>query len=286
MIPSPGFLPADSPEIEPHLAGGKAQAPSDPEHLLHRIAERERELDLARRQLEIFAHDFKQTLESARQRERQLQTMHHETVFRLMLAAKFRDDETGTHLQRISRLSGVLAHRFGMASREVKLIEGAATRHDIGKIGIEDRILRKAAPLNRSEWKVMERHTVIGAELLAGSSSPLLDLCREIALHHHECWDSSGYPEGVKGNAIPIAARIVMLCDQYDALRSERPYKPADDHETTCRILLQGDGRTQPEHFDPTLLDLFRDIHPQFKAIWRAVVSRGVAPHFPVFAGL
>lgn len=187
----------------------------------------------------------------------------------LMRAA--RDSELGPHLERSARLAGVLAHSLGLSAEQVRHIAAAAALHDIGKIGIADAILLKPAPLDDHEWAVMQRHTVIGAGLLAVKRSPLLELGREIALWHHECWDGSGYPLGLRGREIPLAARIVKLCDQYDALRSPRCYKPAYDHEIACGVLLQGDDRTRPEHFEPRILEVFREIHLQFEALWRAL---------------
>ena len=111
---------------------------------------------------------------------------------------------------------------------------------------------------------------MIGARILAGSPSPLLQRAHEIALTHHENWDGSGYPRGLVGEAIPLAGRLVMLADRYDALRSERPYKEAYDHRKTVEILFRGSSdRTRPEHFEPRLLELFARIHPEFDAIWR-----------------
>ena len=189
-------------------------------------------------------------------------------VARLIDVSSLRHTETGGHLQRISRLSGFLARRLGLPHRQVERIETAAALHDIGKIGIEDAILDKPAPLSAVEWDLMKSHTTLGAQLLSRSTSSFLRLGRQIALSHHECWDGSGYPFGLRGEAIPLAARIVKICDQYDALRSARPYKPAYDHRHTLEILHGGDERTRPEHFDPRLLDLFHAIHPEVEAIW------------------
>ncbi len=111
-------------------------------------------------------------------------------------------------------------------------------------------------------------HRGLGASLLKGTPSPLLETARQIALSHHERWDGSGYPQGLKGEATPFPGRIIMIADQYDALRSPRPYKPAFTHERTYDIITNGDGRTLPHHFDPRLLDVFRDIHQQLATIY------------------
>jgi len=260
--------------VTPEISRSRPWRPEVQEvgQFLHRLAEGERELALAQRQIRLFASDLPAPADEAhRRRTREIQAIHRDTISRLMRAAHFRDHETGTHLARISRLSGLLAHELGLPAERVRAIETAAALHDVGKIGIEDAILHKPGPLDDDEWELMKRHTLLGAELLAGSSSPLLELGREIALYHHECWDGSGYPHGLRAEEIPLPARIVMICDVYDALRSERPYKPAYDHHTVCGILLAGDGRTRPEHFDPRLLDLFRRSHRRFEAEWRAL---------------
>ena len=140
--------------------------------------------------------------------------------------------------------------------------------HDVGKIGVPDTILLKDGPLTPEEWTVMKCHPTIGADILTSSTSPLLQMATEIAAGHHERFDGTGYPRDVQGEAIPVAARIVMLCDIYDALRSQRPYKPAFGHAKSCDIIINGDGRTRPEHFDPRLLETFTRIKERFGAIY------------------
>ena len=140
--------------------------------------------------------------------------------------------------------------------------------HDLGKIGIPDRVLHKEGPLDVDEWKIMKQHTIIGARLLEGSTSGLLELGRQIAIGHHERWDGTGYPFGLRGEEIAYAARIISICDSYDAIRSKRPYKLPIPHEATVSILLNGDGRSKPEHFDPVLLHIFSQIHERFSEIF------------------
>jgi putative two-component system response regulator len=141
--------------------------------------------------------------------------------------------------------------------------------HDIGKISIPDQILLKPSAYTPDESAIMKSHCSHGAEILQCFPSSCMKMGAEIALNHHEHWDGTGYPVGLAGDAIPLAARIVGICDVYDALRAKRPYKPAFGHEKAMRIIVDGDGRTMPGHFDPAVLDAFKHCGQQFNEIYR-----------------
>jgi len=202
--------------------------------------------------------EHKQILETqVAKRTEELQTSFVEAIYTLMRAAEYRDDETGAHVKRISYYTKALAEALGMDETFRETIFYASSMHDIGKIGIPDRILLKPGGFTPEEWEIMQTHTIIGADILEGQTSPYLQMGYDIALSHHERWDGGGYPRGIKDEAIPLPARIMQICDVYDALRSTRPYKPAFDHAKTMQIITHGDGRTEPSHFDPDILTVF-----------------------------
>lgn len=239
---------------------------------LRRVWVRERErshaLRAANLQLQAFAKDLKTSYEAEKRKSHELEQAHYETLLRLTRAMRYKDNESAAHIERLSHYTKAIALHLGLNTQEATLLAAAAPMHDVGKIGVPDMVLLKAGPLDSDEWKIMKNHAALGASLLKGTHSPLLDVAGQIALTHHERWDGSGYPQGLQGEEIPLSGRIVMLADQYDALRSIRPYKVAFTHERTCDIVLNGDGRTLPQHFDPRLLDVFREVHPQLHEIY------------------
>jgi putative two-component system response regulator len=188
-------------------------------------------------------------------------------------AAEHKDEDTGAHVRRISVYCRDLAQVMGMDQDFVDSIFIASPMHDIGKIGIPDSVLLKPGGFNPQEWAVMKSHSAMGAKILGNSKSPYLRLGAEIALNHHERWDGSGYPQGKSGEAIPLAARIMNICDVYDALRSERPYKTALSHQQALDIITLGDGRTRPEHFDPLVMAAFEKSHLLFEQIYSSLAD-------------
>ncbi len=205
-----------------------------------------------------------------RERTADLQESYHETIFAMIRATEHRDVDTGDHVRRISEYCAVLSEKLGCAREFRDKIIFASPMHDIGKIGIPDHILLKPGRLTPDEWEIMKGHTVQGARILGGGKSPYLRMGAEIALSHHERWDGGGYPSGLKGEDIPPSARIMNICDVYDALRSKRPYKPAFDHATAADIITRGDDRIRPEHFDPAILAAFKLNHGPFRDIFDA----------------
>jgi putative two-component system response regulator len=204
------------------------------------------------------------------QRTKQLVSSYRETIATMTRAAAYKDEETGAHVARISFYSVELAQVLGLGGAFCDTIQYASPMHDVGKIAIPDAILCKPGEFEPSEWEIMKTHAQRGAEMLRGSDSPYLLMGAEIAGGHHERWDGGGYPAGLKGEAIPLAARIVNICDQYDALRSKRSYKPAFSHARTVEIITMGDGRTMASHFDPAVLDVFMGCVGRFRDIFEA----------------
>ncbi|WP_018526142.1 HD domain-containing phosphohydrolase [Alkalispirochaeta alkalica] len=192
-----------------------------------------------------------------------------QVIHRLGRAAEYRDNETGQHVLRVSHGAALLARHLGWSEEECEMLLHAAPMHDVGKIGIPDRILLKPGPLNAEEWEVMKGHTLIGADLLSGESD-LFYLAREIALAHHEKWDGTGYPRGLRGESIPLSARLVAVVDVFDALTSVRPYKQAWSVEDAADLIRDQAGR----HFDPDLVRWFDQLLPEICEIRRTFADQ------------
>lgn len=206
-----------------------------------------------------------------REANKLLRESHKDVISRLGRASELKDYETGYHVIRVGHYSRLLAKFAGMSIEDQEFIELAAPMHDIGKIGIPDMILLKQDKLSEEEWNIMRRHPEIGADLLAGSDSPLLDMARTISLTHHENWDGSGYPRKLKGEDIPLVGRIVTLADVFDALTMERPYKKAWSDERSFEFIESQMGRK----FDPKLAQGFVDSRDQVLEIKNKYMDRG-----------
>ncbi|WP_378954712.1 HD-GYP domain-containing protein [Pelosinus sp. sgz500959] len=191
----------------------------------------------------------------------------HETRLQIIhclgAASEYRDEETGTHISRMSQYSRLIALYAGMDLEEAELLLQAAPMHDVGKIGIPDRILLKPGKLDKDEWEIMKTHTIIGAKIIGKHSSDILTLARQVALTHHEKWDGTGYPNGLVGEDIPLPGRIVMLADVFDALTSDRPYKKAWSEVDAIQEIKNSSGH----HFDPQLVLAFMKALPEILAI-------------------
>lgn len=188
------------------------------------------------------------------------------TIKALARAAEANDEDTGNHIIRVNEYSYEIARGLGLAPKLADTIRYSAQMHDVGKIHVHPDILRKPGKLTAAEWETMKKHTVYGPRILGGSTR--LEVACQIALRHHERWDGSGYPDGLGGEDIPLAARVVAIGDVYDALRNGRVYKPAFDHETACGIIARGDGRVMPGHFDPEVHALFMRAKRRFEEIY------------------
>ncbi|MBI4911641.1 MAG: response regulator [Acidobacteria bacterium] len=232
-------------------AFGYVHKPFHPREILVQVSSA-----LRRRMLEIDYRDRERVLaRKVREQTLEIRNSREEIAIRLISASEERDNETGAHVRRIGLYAAHMATVLGWTQEGVDAIRAAAPMHDIGKIGVPDAILQKPGPLTEEEWVVMRQHTIMGARILQGSSVPFIQMAARIAAGHHEKWDGSGYPRGLKGEQIPLEARITAIGDVFDALSHRRYYKEAWPESKALELLKEGRGT----HFDPDLLDLFLD---------------------------
>ena len=214
----------------------------------------------ARVRTHLALYDQTRELERmVRQRTHELMTTRQQIIRRLGRAAEFKDNETGNHVLRMSHYARLIAEQYGLGLEATSVLFNTAPMHDIGKIGIPDSILLKPGKLDAEEWKIMHQHPIMGAEIIGKHDNDLLETARIIALTHHEKWDGSGYPQGLKGECIPLEGRIVAIADVFDALVSERPYKkpvPLDE----ALAYMEGQAGI---HFDPALMQAFKAALPE-----------------------
>jgi len=216
-------------------------------------------LVLRRVQTHLNLYDKKRLLDSqVKEQTRIINDTRFQIIQRLGRAAEYKDNETGLHVMRMSHYSQQLAQAAGMGEQAAELALNASPMHDVGKIGIADKILLKPGKLDKDEWHIIQQHPLIGANIIGEHESILLKTAREIALTHHEKYNGKGYPNGLKGEEIPIMGRIIAIADVFDALTTERPYKKA----WTVKDALDLITREAGEHFDPALVDSFLEIKP------------------------
>lgn len=221
-------------------------------------------LVLARVRTHLALYDQTRELERlVALRTAELEKTRRQIIRRLGRAAEFKDNETGNHVIRMSHYSRLIAQAMGMSAAKMELLLYAAPMHDVGKIGIPDSIMLKPGKLDDDEWKIMRQHPAMGAAIIGDHKDELLHAARSIALTHHEKWDGSGYPMGLKGETIPIFGRIIAIADVFDALTTERPYKKAWTVEASLKLIQEGAG----SHFDPNLMAAFMAALPEILKI-------------------
>lgn len=214
----------------------------------------------ARIKTHLALYDQNRHLEkTVQERTESLISTQLEIIRRLGRAAEFKDNETGLHVIRMSHYSRLMAESMDVSEKWSNLVFNAAPMHDIGKIGIPDSILLKPGKLDDQEWQLMRKHPEFGAHIIGEHESELLIMAREIALAHHEKWDGSGYPHGLKGEEIPLSARIIAIADVFDALTTERPYKKAWSVKEAVALIDEESGK----HFDPSLVAIFHEVMPE-----------------------
>lgn len=211
-------------------------------------------------QLGRYTADLKRLVRERDAMLSQIEQAHVNSLTLLSRAAEFRDDDTGVHMERVGDLAQLLARLMGRSEEEARMLRVAAPMHDIGKIGIPDAVLKKPGGYSAEERTIMNNHTIFGAEILGQSDIPVFQMAADVALSHHECWDGSGYPGGLRGTQIPWSGRVVALIDFFDALTMDRVYRPAFSDEQALAMVGQERGRK----FDPALVDLFMAHVDQF----------------------
>jgi putative two-component system response regulator len=212
--------------------------------------------------------ELRETLQELANSKDKLKEGYIDTILRLTTVAEYKDAQTSSHIKRVGEYCRLMANQMGFSEEESEIIYYAAPMHDIGKIGIPSEILLKTEKLTAEEFALMKTHTTIGGKILDGSVSAFIQMAQNIALTHHETYEGNGYPKGLRKDEIPLEGRIMNITDQYDALRSTRPYKPPFEHTKVFEIISEGDGRTMPEHFDPDVLETFKDNHKKFDEIY------------------
>ncbi|HXZ30502.1 MAG TPA: HD domain-containing phosphohydrolase [Dehalococcoidia bacterium] len=226
---------------------------------------------LEKRRLELENRAYQQQLEQMvaerttelKQAIGKIKLASLDTIHRLARAAEYKDEDTGAHIQRVSQHSAAIARKMRLGGGEVENILYAAPMHDVGKIGIPDHILLKHGDLDAGEWEIMKQHTTIGAQILQGCDAEFIKVAEVIALTHHEKWDGTGYPQGLKGSSIPLPGRIVAIADVFDALTSPRPYKESFSIKKSFEMIRQGRG----SHFAPNVVDAFFAIQDEILSI-------------------
>lgn len=232
------------------------------------VSERFRVLNVQAREAQLAANEVE--ISSL---NRGIKKAYAESLACLARAAEYKDPETGAHINRIGAYAARLAEELGWPREQCEMLRLAAPLHDVGKVATPDAILLKEGPLTDEEFTVMRQHPTFGHEVLSMSDYPVMTMAARIALGHHERWNGGGYPQGLTGSEIPIEASITALVDVYDALRSRRPYKPPMTHEKAMKIILEGDGRTDPNHFRPEVLQAFKQANEAMNSIFETMAD-------------